>query len=311
MTSRLARVSRSLALALVAGFGVRESRAHPTVDFDDLPLAPNSYFNGPAPNGQVVGGPYGPVTRGTFESRGVQFVNNYDQTFGSWSGFAYSNTTDTTTPGFTNQFSAFAGSGRGPGHDNYGVAFGYDDLTPNLIDPTPFDPTNVAHLERLPHFLLPDGANIAGMFVTNTTYAALSMLEGDGFAKKFGGATGNDPDWFKLSAFGTDASGHVLSTSVDFYLADFRFADNRLDYVVRDWTYMDLSALSGAKTLYFNVSSSDAGPYGLNTPGYFAVDDVRFAQAVPEPSGLALAAAGASTFGLPSLRKRARGRRAS
>jgi hypothetical protein len=40
--------------------------------------------------------------------------------------------------------------------------------------------------------------NGQGVYVTNTTYAYNSMRDGDMFAKKFGGPTGNDPDWYKL-----------------------------------------------------------------------------------------------------------------
>ncbi|MDR3618905.1 MAG: DUF4465 domain-containing protein [Paludisphaera borealis] len=274
--------------------------------FDDLPLGPESYWRGPDPNGTIVQGQYGPVNQGSFTTGGVSFVNNSELAFGSWSGFAYSNTTDTTTPGYLNQFSAFPGTGHGGG--NYGVAFGYHDLGENLTGNDAFDPKSITQLQGLPYFTLPTGAGIAGMFVTNTTYAALSMLQGDSFAKKFGGASGNDPDWFKLTAYGSDAAGNVLNTSVDFYLADYRFSDNKQDYIVKDWRYMDLSALAGAQTIYFNVSSSDVGLFGLNTPGYFAVDDLRYtvaSAAVPEPSSLVMASVGVVALaGLAHRRRR-------
>lgn len=276
----------SLAALLVALSG--SGRADQIVDFDDLSLAPNSYWSGPDPNGTILKGPYGDVNAGRFTSHGTTFNNRYGMTYGNWSGFAYSNTTDTTTPGYQNQFSAFTGSGRGPGADNYGVAFGYAEVEPTLFDPDPFDPSDPAQLKSLPTFIMPVGSQIAGMFVTNTTYAALSMLRGDSFARKFGGPSGDDPDWFKLTAYGTDAEGKALGVAVDFYLADFRFEDNSLDYVVSDWRYVDLSSLSGAAELHFNVSSSDVGPYGMNTPGYFAVDDILLTTAaVPEPSSIA------------------------
>lgn len=310
LASRIASPSSLLlGLLLVAA---QPGRADVVVDFDDLKLAPNSFWRGPDPQGTVINGPFGPEVLGRFASHGAEFVNRYNQTFGNWSGFAYSNTTDTTTPGYLNQFSAFTGTGRGPGADNYGIAFGYDDVAPNLFDPDPFDPTDPADLAQLPTLLLPDNAQIAGMYVTNTTYAALSMLLGDSFAKKFGGTTGDDPDYFLLSAYGTDAAGNPLANHVDFYLADYRFADNARDYIVADWTFMDLSALSGAHALHFNVSSSDAGLFGMNTPGYFAVDDILLVspaamQPTPEPSTLALAAIG-GLVGLAALARRRRAR---
>jgi hypothetical protein len=257
-----------------------------TVNFDDLGPGPNAYtgtgggyyWNGPDPSGAEEEDPWDNTTRrkvGSFHSGGVQFVNRYNTSYGSWSGFAYSNTTDTTTAGYTNQFSAYPGTGYGAGINNYGVGYGYVDA---------LDPSNVNELRQLPNFKLPIGARVQSAMVTNTTYAALSMLNGDGFAKKFGGTSGNDADWFKLTVYGTDATGKVLPKNVSFYLADYRGVS---DYVVKEWTSLDLSPLADAQCLYFNLTSSDVGDWGMNTPGYFAIDNLKLAT-VPEPSTLAL-----------------------
>src|SRR5207249_4062813 len=110
--------------------------------------------------------------------------------------------------------------------------------------------------------------------IANTTYAALSMLNGDSFAKKFGGASGNDPDYFLLTITGLDSQQHSTG-SVDFYLADYRFANNAQDYIVSDWTTVDLSSLGlDTQTLSFGLTSSDVGDYGMNTPAYFALDNL-------------------------------------
>ena len=124
---------------------------------------------------------------------------------------------------------------------------------------------------------MPFGAGVQGADFTNTTYAALSMLYGDGFAKQFGGPSGNDPDWFLLTIYGTTATGALLSSSVTFYLADYRKLSGQPDYIISQWTPLNLSSLAGATCLYFNLTSTDVGLYGLNTPAYFAIDNISYA----------------------------------
>lgn len=285
------------ALGLASSPGGEARAGVVTATFDDLNLDPESYWRGPDPGGSIVPGPYGDVMVGSFGSGGISFVNKSELTYGSWSGFAYSNTTDVETPGFGNQFSAFPGEGRGGGA--YGVAFGYHDVQSNPLTGEAFDPTNIEHLEGLPYFTLPIGASIESMYVTNTTYAALAMIEGDSFiGRPFGGEDGTIADWFKLTAYGTDASGTILDDSVDFYLADNREGQM---LIVDQWELMDLSALAGAERLYFNLSGTLSGVYGLDVPAYFAVDDIQYRvadAAIPEPSSLALGIVGAGLIGV-------------
>jgi hypothetical protein len=211
-----------------------------------------------------VGGT-GEVT--SFSSRGVGFNNFSDGDWWFWEGFAYSNMSDTTTPGYTNQFSAYTGTGYNPGDDVYAVGYvGYS---------------------TIPTVTLPNPTNVLCGYFTNTTYAALAMLNGEAPAKKFGGASGDDPDRFLLTITGKDAGGVAVGT-VDFYLGDYRFEDNSLDYIVDSWEYVDLSSLGVVKSLEFTLSSSDVGEWGMNTPAYFAMDNL----VVPEPTTAALLALG-------------------
>lgn len=238
------------------------------VTFETVPLPPAGYWNGSDGSGGVT-------------LDGVTFNNTYTAMYDSWSGFAVSNRTDTTTPGYLNQYSAFTGGGAG-GSANYAV--GYYTTYETSTNITFAALTNLAG---------------KGASFTNTTYAALDMLNGGDFgSKKFGGTTGNDADWFKLtiSAF---VAGSPTGATVDFYLADFRFADNSLDYIVNDWRTVDFTPLGTVDELRITMSSSDSGPFGMNTPSYFAMDN--FPAAVPEPSALASALAG---LGLLLRRKR-------
>ncbi|MHC4216697.1 MAG: DUF4465 domain-containing protein, partial [Planctomycetota bacterium] len=213
-----------------------------------------------------------------FVSNGVSFNNFSDGDWAFWEGFAYSNMSDTTTPGLDNQYSAYTGSGYNIGDDIYAVGF--------------------VGFSTIPTVTFTSETSIVGGYFTNTTYAALAMRDGDAFAKKFGGASGDDPDWFILTITGKDASGSVTG-SVDLELADYTFADNAEDYIVNSWEYVDLNPLGVVKSLEMTLASSDTSGGYMNTPGYFAMDNL----VVPEPCTLGLLGIGAL-----ALRKRRRRR---
>jgi hypothetical protein len=260
-------LDRSSGSALLLVLTLAAPAAALPIDFEDLganlPISGDFFYNGC--NGS------GPPT--DFSSQGATFNN---ETVGScfWQGWAYSQTTDTTTPGFGNQYSAIAGSGAG-GSATYGIAY-----TGGQVGAQ--GPVSRIEFAQPVSFL--------GADVTNTTYAALSMRDGDQFAKKFGGASGSDPDYFLLTITGRDAANAVTG-SVEFALADFRFANDALDYIVTSWVFVDLTGLGSVAALEFSLDSSDQAFGYLNTPSYFALDDLFFA-AVPEPASAALLALG-------------------
>jgi hypothetical protein len=57
-------------------------------------------------------------------------------------------------------------------------------------------------------------------------------------------------------------------------LADYRFADNTQDYIQKDWTTVSLTSSETLGRLKFNLTSSDEGQWGMNTPAFFAIDDL-------------------------------------
>lgn len=230
---------RKFAFTAMAVFVSASTFAQTVSTFENLPLEPDSFWNGSDLSGGFVNG-------NTF------FRNDYDATFQTWSGFAYSNIKDSTTSGFGNQYSAITASGFS-GSSNYAVAMDYDNVTASF---SPFA----------------EQTYVEGFYVTNNTYAYLSMRDGDLFAKKFGGVDGNEPDWFKLTVNGW-LNGVQKEQEVEFYLADFRFSDNSQDYIVRDWQWVNLLPLGPVDSIRFSLSSSDVGSWGMNTPGYFCIDN--------------------------------------
>jgi hypothetical protein len=162
--------------------------------------------------------------------------------------------TDGTTPGFGNQYSCITGMGA-ENSTSYTVSF----VLGKSAVPMPMnnDP-----------FTFPGSVDI-----NNSTYAYWSMLEGDNYAKKFGGIDGNDPDYFLLTIKGY-VNGAVTQDSINFYLADYRFPDNSMDYIVNQWTTVNLMPLGHVDSLFFTLSSSDVGVFGMNTPAYFCLDNL-------------------------------------
>ncbi|MBC8127183.1 MAG: DUF4465 domain-containing protein [Gloeobacteraceae cyanobacterium ES-bin-144] len=250
------------------------------VTFETVPLGPNSHWDGSDLSG-TPGAPgfYGEVPYTQVKQiEGAGFRNTNTPLFGSWSGFAISNHTDTTTPGYGNQYSAITGIGAG-GSANYAVGY-------------------YATYEETTNVTLASLTNLAGYgaSITNTTYTALNMLNGGGGGKKFGGVTGNDADWLLLTISGY-ANGLATGTSVDFYLADYSPLGTSDDYIVTDWKYVDFTPLGTVDELRFSMTSSDVGKYGINTPTYFALDNLS----IPEPSSIWFALSG---LGLMIRRKR-------
>ena len=113
------------------------------------------------------------------------------------------------------------------------------------------------------------------------------MTLGDGFASQF--TTGS---YFELEIYGhsgLNGAGTQVGPVVDFYLANYTTASS---LPVDVWTLVNLSSLAGAQSLTFDYASSDVGEFGINTPEYFAMDDLVLSTAVPEPTSMMLALTG-------------------
>ena len=210
---------------------------------EDMNLPAEGYYNGAD-------------GAGSFTSGGFTFKNDFNTDWASWSGFAASAITDNQTKGWNNQYSAIAGSGALQ-TNAYAVAYvnGYSEIDFN-------------------------NATVSGFYITNATYTYYSMLDGDDYAKKFGGPDGTEPDWFKVTIAGISAEGDTTGT-LDYYLADFRSENDSEDYIVDNWQWVELSELGAISKLRFSLSSSDNGDWGMNTPAYFCIDQVNHQDLAP------------------------------
>lgn len=226
------------ALALIIITGV--AHAQVVASFEEFNLATGDHLNNAAPEPGFMSG-------------SIFLPNDFNSKWNVWSGYAISADTNTTMPGFLNQYSAIPGEGA-LGTRHYVVGYVYD-----------------------PEFIYPVGKamgkRMIGFYVTNSTYSYLSMRDGDGFAKKFGGETGADPDFFMLT-IKKYYGGAISDDSINVYLADFRSPNDSKDYILSDWKYVDLTSLGEVDSLVMKLTSSDVGAFGMNTPAYICFDEI-------------------------------------
>lgn len=217
------------------------------ISLDNLLSQPNTEWTGDKSGKETVG-EYNTTWFNQFtDSKNLLVFDNYfsESSYGtSWGGFAYTNKSDKTTAGYTNN-SAITGGARS------GKVY----FTANTNS---FTPALISFKDGKAH-------PVMGLWVTNSTYAYLSMQNGDEFAKKFG-----EGDWFRLDIYGKNAAGEDTQ-KISVYLADYRGGKKEM---LDQWKWIDLSGLKDIVSVHFELSSSDTGDFGMNTPSYFCIDDI-------------------------------------
>ena len=232
-----------LSLAFImAAFAMAQEPA----TFEDVPLGNGGIWQPPVGENEMPSG-------------GWIFTNSTQ--YGYWGGFTASNRTDLSQTGLNAQYTAAAGCG-------------YDGSTQYAVAYTMGVQTEVYATDGQLH-------TVTGCYVTNNLWTYQDILQGGYGEQPYGGLTGNEPDWFKVTATGKNASGQTVGT-LDFYLADYRFANNEEDYVLDTWEWFDLSPLGNVATISFSLSSSRGSGYNMITPAYFCMDNFNGGGVAPD-----------------------------
>lgn len=180
---------------------------------------------------------------------------NLTHSFSDWGfgfGFTYTNLTDKTTPGYSN-LSAITGKGQNSATyftvSAGGAAYNIP-ASVVLVDSTLFEPIEC--------------------FVTNSTYAYLAIKDkNDG-----GGDYSMVKEWTEEDKFMLIIKGYLNDkqvSSVEFALADGL-------NIIDSWQRVDLTPLGKVSKIVFELTSTDTGEWGMNTPSYFCLDRLKVAQ---------------------------------
>lgn len=184
----------------------------------------------------------------SFESGGFKFHYNYNADWGSWSGVSVSGRTDNTYVDYVmGQYNSCVGHGYG-GSAQYAVVYPQGETIEVA------DESNAAR-------------TLNGMYVAINTYLQNSIVNGDFYSPAF-----KEGDYLTLSIVGLDADGEATGT-LTYALADYRSDNEAKRYYVRDWTYVDLSALGEVAAITFKMDGSVKNEWGLATPTYFLMDN--------------------------------------
>ena len=213
-------------LAIILATGATQAQA----DFEQISLS--QYFDGSDLSGtEDSSGNYSSI----YTENDLTFNTIWNTSWSYWSeGWAFSNLIDSTLEEGAKTYHSYS-TGAYSG-DNFAIGKSGSQINVN----------GTATFETIQ--------------VSNTSYAAHSMKNGDSFAKKFTGE-----DWFELTIEGFN--GNSSTGEVRVMLAD---SSNTAPNILETWQTVDISSLGNVTKLTFTLNSSDVGDYGMNTPSFFA-----------------------------------------
>ncbi|MDE5800876.1 MAG: DUF4465 domain-containing protein [Paramuribaculum sp.] len=169
---------------------------------------------------------------------------------------------------FNNQCSVYntastdgANRGAGAGGSNtFAVINGYD------------DPNSMSSMAK---FSFSNGAlyEVYSIEICTPSYVYGLIANGNPYG---GGALKDNSGWFKIMAYGFDAEGNPTNGGqpVEKYICDYR-NPNKIIETIDTWQTWDLYPLGKVNTVKFQFAGSDTGAYGLNTPAYMCLDNIK------------------------------------
>lgn len=170
----------------------------------------------------------------------------------SWTGFSPSRSTDKTDytaqgSWLSHQWSSITGTG--VAGSSYMVAFWNVSETTTAIPETP--------ALRISYN---NGTQFApqSVCITNSSYGYYSMKNGSAYNHAFTAS-----DWCKVTVIGV--KDNTETARVEASLAEGTA-------ILDSWKVIDLRSLGQVDAIYFQMSSSDSGQWGMNNAAYFCLD---------------------------------------
>lgn len=193
-----------------------------------------------------------------FDHKILFFPNQVQENDALWQGFGYSNMQSTST------------SPPLPSYSVYHSSEGEDDNIFGLVKQS-------ANNEMAPAISFTDGKahHLKSIELANTTLGYYRMKFGDDHFERLGGPGSDAPDWVRVTIKGIDKNGGETG-EITFYLGDYRFDNNKRDYIVNQWTEVPLKELGSVQKIEFHLSSNKTNDEGeMITPGIFCIDNLK------------------------------------
>ncbi|MGQ1787203.1 DUF4465 domain-containing protein [Saccharicrinis sp. GN24d3] len=192
----------------------------------------------------------------SFLSDQIQFESSGNYASDTWTGFTYSNLSGSNSVDDYEKYSCYK--------------------TPTEFDSDVFGIMLLDAYQQPIALTTKDGEDhlFKSISINNSYYVYDAISNGNNGSKKFGGETGTEIDWLKLTITGINKSGTTRG-NVEIMLADYTTGSNRNNTILSTWTDYDLEDIGKVSRLEFVLSSSDTESGKLNTPPFVCFDEIK------------------------------------